>query len=182
MATADPTTPETWKDIPEYTGYQASNRGQIRSFWKQGCRSNGLKGEYYSFVSLESRILATRKQYGGYRRVNLRHDSGVIHVKAVGILVLKAFVGPCPDGMVCCHNDGCPTNNHVENLRWDTQKENISDAGRHGTKKVLSSEQIAEIVRLSRENVPFAEIAKRFHINPKSVSRVLLRLGIRTRK
>lgn len=48
-------------------------------------------------------------------------------------LVLHAFIGPCPDGMECCHNDGNPGNNHLENLRWDTHKANSLDMVRHGT-------------------------------------------------
>jgi hypothetical protein len=29
---------------------------------------------------------------------------------------LEAFVGPRPPGLVCCHEDGDPANNRVENL------------------------------------------------------------------
>lgn len=47
-------------------------------------------------------------------------------------LVLEAFVGPCPDGLEGCHNNGDPTDNHVTNLRWDTSSENMHDRVRHG--------------------------------------------------
>lgn len=47
--------------------------------------------------------------------------------------MLTAFVGPCPDGMEGCHNDGDPHNNRLDNLRWDTRANNARDAIRHGT-------------------------------------------------
>lgn len=48
-------------------------------------------------------------------------------------LVLEVFVGPCPEGMVACHNDGNPRNNALSNLRWDTREANMRDRDRHGT-------------------------------------------------
>ena len=51
----------------------------------------------------------------------------------VHILVATAFLGPRPDGMVCCHNDGNAKNNCILNLRWDTQSSNIKDAVKSGT-------------------------------------------------
>ena len=55
------------------------------------------------------------------------------NVVRVHKLVLEAFVGPCPDGLECCHNDGNSFNNHIDNLRWDTHKSNIHDRIKHGT-------------------------------------------------
>jgi hypothetical protein len=43
------------------------------------------------------------------------------------------FVGPAPEGMEGCHYNGDPTDNRLENLRWDTRKANVADAIRHGT-------------------------------------------------
>lgn len=54
-------------------------------------------------------------------------------------LVLQAYVGPCPEGLECCHNDGNPSNNKLENLRWDTKQNNVKDKRRHGT--ILSGEK-----------------------------------------
>ena len=47
-------------------------------------------------------------------------------------LVALAWIGPQPEGMEVCHDDGDPTNNHVSNLRWDTHQANASDMVRHG--------------------------------------------------
>lgn len=50
-------------------------------------------------------------------------------------LVLQAFVGPCPEGMEACHNNGNPADNRLENLRWDTPSSNALDKVKHGTAK-----------------------------------------------
>jgi hypothetical protein len=47
-------------------------------------------------------------------------------------LVLEAFVGPCPPGCVGCHANDDPSDNRLENLRWDTHKANSADAVRNG--------------------------------------------------
>ena len=47
-------------------------------------------------------------------------------------LVLEAFVGPLPDGMVTRHLDGNPLNNHISNLQYGSQSENGLDTVRHG--------------------------------------------------
>ena len=48
-------------------------------------------------------------------------------------LVLEAFQGPRPEGLVARHLDDNPLNNTVENLVWGTQSENVLDAVRNGT-------------------------------------------------
>lgn len=47
-------------------------------------------------------------------------------------MVLEAFLGPRPKGMVACHIDGDIDNNSITNLRWDTQASNIRDTVLHG--------------------------------------------------
>lgn len=51
----------------------------------------------------------------------------------VHIMILDAFVGPRPDGMQACHNDGNHENCTLSNLRWDTRSANALDKRRHGT-------------------------------------------------
>lgn len=90
--------------------------------------------------------------YDGFRMiVNLRGKTF-----NVNRLVLLAFVGPCPDGMEGCHNDGNHRNNALSNLRWDTHISNEKDKKRHGTSNEgirngtakLMEEQVREIRRL----------------------------------
>lgn len=67
----------------------------------------------------------------GYYCVSMPVD-GRSSNRLVHRLVLEAFVGPRPDGMQGCHNDGDSTNNHISNLRWDTPHANAMDQVAHG--------------------------------------------------
>lgn len=58
---------------------------------------------------------------------------GARRVAKVHQLVLESFVGPKPEGGMCCHYDGDPGNNRLENLKWGTAYENWDDMKRHGT-------------------------------------------------
>jgi DNA-binding XRE family transcriptional regulator len=64
--------------------------------------------------------------------VGLRRNDKT-YIFPIGHLVLFAFEGPCPENCEMCHNDGNPTNDCIENLRWDTHAANMQDASRHGT-------------------------------------------------
>jgi hypothetical protein len=79
-------------------------------------------------VSSWGRIKGPRKTtYGsvgsrGYMQICINRSTVNIHV-----LVAKAFFGPRPDGYHICHKDGDKTNNKIENLRYDTPKNNWKD-------------------------------------------------------
>lgn len=64
--------------------------------------------------------------------VILSHQ-GVQKSFSVGNLVLEAFVGPRPEGMVGCHWDDDHGNNRLENLRWGARSDNGHDSVRNGT-------------------------------------------------
>lgn len=48
-------------------------------------------------------------------------------------LVLAAFVGPRPQGLLTRHLDGDPANNRLANLTYGTKSENAYDSVAHGT-------------------------------------------------
>src|SRR6218665_3389864 len=71
-------------------------------------------------------------------------------------LVANAFLGKQPsDKHEVCHNNGIPTDNRVENLRWDIHVNNLADKVLHKTnygargelhgKSKLTAEQVLEI-------------------------------------
>ena len=60
---------------------------------------------------------------------SLRHQVTIGGLtRNVGSVVLEAFVGPRPKGLVCCHLNGDTVDNRLENLKWGTRAE--SGAGR----------------------------------------------------
>jgi hypothetical protein len=104
-----------WRPIPGFSDYEVSNTGLVRSYKRS-----------------RPHILQPGKHPGGYRQVGLRQNGEETHVLKIGYLVLLAFRGPCPEGCEMCHNDGDSTNDHLDNLRWDTHAANMQDASEHG--------------------------------------------------
>lgn len=113
---------EEWRYVAGYEGlYEVSNLGRVRSTERldslgRPCRSVELRPDI---------------RPSGHLRVTFSRD-GSVRRFWVHRLVLDAFVGPRPKGTEGCHNDGDPTNNCVENLRWDTKSANALDRVRHG--------------------------------------------------
>jgi len=113
---------EIWKDIPDHPGYQVSNQGQVRSYVRPGY------GERWLY-SIPHMLKPGARGKKGYPGVGL----GKGFQSTVGRLVLLAFIGPCPEGMEACHNDGIVNHNSLDNLRWGTPQSNAADKIRHGT-------------------------------------------------
>lgn len=75
---------------------------------------------------------STNRPHGGYQRVQLCYGPVIRKDTYVHRMVLETFVGPCPEGLEACHNDGNPLNNRLDNLRWDTKSANAQDTLQHG--------------------------------------------------
>lgn len=115
---------EVWRPVVgDSSYYEVSNLGRVRS-WHQRGPGKGRASK--------PRIMQPQCGAGGYLRLVLSTPQGKRGVLVHG-LVANAFLGPRPSGMEVCHNDGNPTNNRVENLRYDTPKANRADKRRHGT-------------------------------------------------
>jgi NUMOD4 motif len=109
---------ETWKPIPDFDGYEASDWGRIRSVPRtlpDGRQAGG-------------KILAQRRSNRGYQQVNLRRD-GQVKTVTVHRCVLLAHVGPPPPDRPFSrhHPDDDPANNNLSNLSWCSQEVNEQD-------------------------------------------------------
>lgn len=110
---------EIWKNIEGYD-YQVSNYGRIQN------------------KHLE--IKAQFKDKRGYCKVTLYKD-GKGKCYLVHRLMMAAFVGKCPEGMECCHNDSNTSNNNLSNVRYDTHPGNSLDAIIHRVKNKYFSDK-----------------------------------------
>jgi hypothetical protein len=113
---------EQWKNLPGYEGiYKVSDKGRIKSLARSDAKGNRLKEKIMSICTS-----------GRYPCISLCKN-GRQKTKHIHPLILLAFVGPCPEGMECCHNNGVKSDNRLTNLRWGTHSENQLDAVKHGT-------------------------------------------------
>jgi HNH endonuclease/NUMOD4 motif len=121
---------EEWKPIPGYDAlYDASSFGRIRS------HDRFVRDRYGGENHLKrGQLRKLTNQRDGYQTVPLSKE-GRTSTKFVHHLILEAFAGPRPDGYVACHNDGDRANNRIDNLRWDTPRNNNLDAVLHGTNR-----------------------------------------------
>lgn len=130
MADEQPTS-ERWLPVVGYEGrYEVSDQGRVRSV----DRTVPVTGQ--APRRLRGQILIPTTASGGRPTVVLSRnetDPNSRRHRRVAHLVLGAFVGPRPDGHVCCHWDDDPANNRLENLRWDTASANRLDSVRNGT-------------------------------------------------
>jgi hypothetical protein len=85
----------------------------------------------------------------GYPVLSLRQNGKMV-LRTAQQLVLAAFVGPRPDQMDGCHEDGDRTNCKLEHLRYDTCKNNNADKVRHGTYSTKFSEADVREIRRRR--------------------------------
>lgn len=152
----------TWKSLPGFDGkYEVSSEGEVRST------------RHYSVQRLKTK--KARPDKDGYLRVQLCGANSKMLTRHVHRLVTETFIGPMPEGMQVCHNNGDKTDNRVENLRYGTPKENARDRAAHGTETrgersgpfVLSTE---DVVAMRKAYVPgevsYKEIARLFNTCP----------------
>lgn len=159
---------EIWKPIPKHPFYEASSFGRIQSLDREVAHK--IKG----FTQRrKGKILSPNTLPKGYRTVMLEGQRR----RCVHLLVLEAFIGPCPEGMECAHEDGNPGNNRVENLSWKTPTANAQDKKKHGTyydfNNCLTEEQAIEVRGLiSTGNHSVKDLAERFGTSSQTISRI----------
>lgn len=103
---------ELWRDVPNYVGmYQVSDEGRVRSLHRvlESVTRTGRRP-----VKQMMKLHIDRK---GRMKVMLC-AAGKPKLHQVHRLVLDAFIGGCPVGMECRHEDENFTNNRLDNLRW----------------------------------------------------------------
>ncbi|MEU0912178.1 NUMOD4 domain-containing protein [Streptomyces althioticus] len=166
---------EEWRSIPGFGGYEASDRGRIRS-WRKA-------GPGVGYRSNHPKVLKPKVDRYGYFALSLSRE-GVRVSCTVHRLVYLAFKGLIPDGLVIRHLDGDQTHNVPGNLSLGTVKDNKADSIKHGTHAKgetsglakLSDAQVREIRRLwATGDYTQTEIGKRFGVVQQLVSQIVHR-------
>jgi len=178
-------TEERWKAIPGYEGlYEASDLGRIRSVYRVVIHRDGQVRRY------QSKVLKPTPDKKGYPMVVLS-KSARLSTFFVHRLVLLAFVGPRPAGMVVRHfPDPDPANNRLSNIRYGTPAENSADqivhgthtkGDRNGTAKLSTADVLAIKEALkNRRRGTAAALAKKYKVSTSTISFINLGKAWRT--
>jgi len=145
---------ERWVPCVRSSRYAISSHGRVRTVrgnrWKPAglCRLSNM---------------------GGYPCVGINRQVTRVH-----ILMLEAFVGPRPEGMVIRHLDGNPENNHLSNIVYGTHAENSLDACRHGSMsrglKPADVRKIRDLV--SAGGLSLTQIGARYGVGKSCISNI----------
>lgn len=105
---------EIWKTIDAFPNYSVSNEGRVRK-------------------DTTGKILVATPDSRGYPALSLKDETGW-HTKPVHRLVAKAFIDNPYEKRSVNHIDGNKSNNHISNLEWITDSENMLHAYTTGLK------------------------------------------------
>lgn len=113
-----------------YSDYSATREGKIFSFKRK------------KIIELNQTVASQTK----YLFVRL-YSAGVGQYLTVHNVICTAFHGPMPeDKQLVRHLDGNKLNNHADNLRYGTYKDNAEDAVRHGS-FLFRTEDVAKRIK-----------------------------------
>lgn len=132
---------EKWKPVVDWDGmYEVSDMGRVRSVARVVPHATS------GTLTIKQREMKQGANGRGYKQVWLCRG-GEYTPKLVHRLVLEAFIGPCPDGMECCHGNGERRDNRLSNLRWDTRSANQLDKDQHGTSRRGEQSSLAKLTQ-----------------------------------
>lgn len=173
---------EQWKEIPGFPGYEISDHGQVRSYWRRSSRGYGKGGMFVREIIPQINLKQSLDK-DGYLRVSIRTPDGKGNILRIHRVVLQVFEGPCLPKHEACHNDGNRTNNIITNLRWDSRFNNHCDRYKHGTAPIginngaakLDESQVKEIRILHSLGYLNTEIASLYELTPRAIGLIVLR-------
>jgi hypothetical protein len=151
---------ETWKRIPGYSLYEASDLGRLKTFnWK----NKGIEA-----------IMKPALDGHGYLRTMLKRDgTGKFDTIKVHRIIGITFIPNPENKPQINHKNGIRSDDRAINLEWMTQSENIKDSftqGRSSNKgegnpaATLTNEQVIEIRKnyvYGRKNLRKGELSKK---------------------
>ena len=151
------------KIIPGFPGYKADENGYIWSFKRYPSGKKLKLRMHNNYWEVELYVNNSRKYTGAHR------------------LVCLAFHGMSKKGQETRHLNGKTQDNRQCNLKWGTSHENMQDRIFLGTQLGASNgnakltEEIVLKIRDRDKTTTNAELAKKYSIDPSTISNVLKR-------
>lgn len=157
------------------------------------------QGEIWSWKTIRSTKIKRWKHLKGWKSVDGYWQIGLTYPKTdkrytgpgsrkifyLHRLVLEVFIGPCPKNMEACHNDSNQDNNILENLRWDTPKNNCKDRnslgiweknlpkGEEHHNSKFSNKQVLKIRKLYKQGLSTIELSNMFGCNKSTINSIV---------
>jgi hypothetical protein len=103
--------------------YEVSDNGLVQSLDRTLITDRWPNGRFFP-----GKLLSPSANWKGYRYVILPGKKTCF----IHLMMLEAFVGPRPLGMMGLHKDDNPSHNLIENLYWGTRTDNALDSVRNG--------------------------------------------------
>ena len=154
---------ENWKKIHGFSEYEISDAGQIRRTY--------------------TRIIKPAPDKDGYPRVTLIDDKRMMRKLTVHKLVLNTFVRGRYDNECASHLNGIKNDNRLNNLVWESLKDNIARKKQHGTSQVgersgiakLKNTDVIKIRKLHKQGQTTTEISKMFNMSRPNIGYIVNR-------
>jgi hypothetical protein len=156
--------------LKEFPDYSITRDGKVfRTTFRNG----------HTYKKYSEPYLVKGNVVNGYHHVGLSKD-GRIYSRFVHNLVLETFVSLCPKGQEASHLNGNRMDNRVENLIYETRKENMARKHLHGTAQCgennhltkLKEEDVREIRRLLEAGNLQIDVARQFNITASCISKI----------
>ena len=169
---------ETWKPVVDWPGYLVSSLGRVKALARiVPCKNGTIK-------SVRKRLL---KQHliGSDNRFAVTLSLGGHHkYQYTARLVCIAFHGNATTGMEVSHIDGNKVNNCVQNLKWETHKDNENRKVEHdthirgerqGSSKLRPQQIIAIRSTYAAGRLYQYEIAEQYGVSQSHIHRIVKR-------
>lgn len=168
---------EQWKVIEGYEDYyEISNHGNVRSLDRTVEYVNGRVCKY------KSRIKSTTLKKTGYVHIVLSKDN-IDKSFSIHRLVAKTFILNPENKETVNHKDGIKTNNHVNNLEWNSMTENnqhaidiglVNNKGENNGRSKLTQKEVDEI---RAKYIPYkytaVKLAKEYGVYKSTIKKII---------
>ncbi len=158
--------------IERFPGYRFGEDGTVERCWRaKGARRNRTWHQTDEWKPVKTCTISS-----GYLQFSVIGKGNQLVHRAI----LEAFIGPCPVGCEGCHDNDIKTDNHIDNLRWDTRKANLADSLRNGRRPIgeahwaakLEPAHVRRIRQLREAGITIAAIAKQYGVSRDTIGRV----------